>query len=836
MKKILSLIITLFVSAMSVMASPAYRKPFVVKQSDGTELTVLLTGDEALHYHVTVDGKPLVRESNGDYSYATFSDDGYFVSTRQLAHNAELRTSLERELLQSIDDVAMKSKISKAAGLRSAKYRNAAKRAGSQIRPEGEVNVAVLLVEFKDARFAHTKEDINNILNTEGYVYENVIANSIGSARDYFIAQSDGKFKPNFIVTDIVTLDNNMAYYGANDANGNDKKPSYMIKDGIRKADANFDFSICDNNGDGEVEFVYCIYAGYAESYGADENTVWPHQWEMAAECGTVTVDGVKCNTYACSSELNLNEDYEADYGKMLGGIGTMCHEFSHCLGLVDVYDVTYESGNFCMDYWDLMDQGSFMYEGYIPVGYSAYQRDLCGWRDLVVLTSKGHYSMEALTSGGEGYKVVNEANHDEYYILENRKKEGWDIGIFNEGMLVVHVDFLASAWQDNEVNVMAGHPRYTIIPADNELAVYGTVSDSKFKESMIADVWPGTTGNTELTNTSIPAAKVYTGGYMNKPITNIKYEGGVISFDFMDGIDVPAVKKATDVTETSFVANWEAVEGAVEYTVELYKVTEASAGDGNKEEILSEDFLGCSATNTALSYESIDDYMSSPGWECDNVYSENGVIRIGSSKNPGYLLTPWLEAYGNVTTKLKATLYNAKDTGVIFSVEYCDEEDNVIAYENYSVSGDGVEVSLSADVDGYFYLALHTYSSTGKNRVNIDNLVVYTESSVKNELVNSITTADTKCKFDGLDKNGEYLYRVKASDGEKTSGFSAFEYVQLSANTSVDDVVAEAEYVEVYTLDGVNVYSGSPAGVKELNMGVYLVKSGACVKKLFVR
>ena len=311
MKKILSLIITLFVSAMSVMASPAYRKPFVVKQSDGTELTVLLTGDEALHYHVTVDGKPLVRESNGDYSYATFSDDGYFVSTRQLAHNAELRTSLERELLQSIDDVAMKSKISKAAGLRSAKYRNAAKRAGSQIRPEGEVNVAVLLVEFKDARFAHTKEDINNILNTEGYVYENVIANSIGSARDYFIAQSDGKFKPNFIVTDIVTLDNNMAYYGANDANGNDKKPSYMIKDGIRKADANFDFSICDNNGDGEVEFVYCIYAGYAESYGADENTVWPHQWEMAAECGTVTVDGVKCNTYACSSELILNETYE---------------------------------------------------------------------------------------------------------------------------------------------------------------------------------------------------------------------------------------------------------------------------------------------------------------------------------------------------------------------------------------------------------------------------------------------------------------------------------------------------------------------------------------------
>ena len=538
MKFLLSIFFSLLISVMSVMAVPAYRKPFVVKQSDGTELTVILTGDEALHYYVTLDGKPLVKEANGDYSYATFSNSGIFVSTKHLAHNAGSRSAAEKDLLLSIDNEEMNVRISKTAVSRSSKYKSAAKKAGSQIKPEGDINVAVLLVQFKDTKFTYTKEDVENILNTKDYVYENKIANSIGSARDYFIAQSDGKFRPNFLVTDIVTLDNVMSYYGANKANGDDTRPTHMIKEGIAKADANFDFSKCDNDGDGEVEFVYCIYAGYSESYGADENTIWPHKWQLSAQSGSITIDGVKCNTYACSSELILNETNEENYGKMLNGIGTVCHEFSHCLGLPDIYDPTYESVNFCMDFWDLMDQGSYVGEGYIPVGYSAYQRDFCGWRDLVVLESPGKYSMKALTQGGIGYKILNDANPDEYYILENRKQEGWDSGIFNEGMLVVHVDYLKSAWDNNTVNTVAGHPRYTIIPADNDLAIYGTVTNAQFRESLQGDVWPGTKGNVELTNNSIPAAEVYTGEYMNKPITDIKYENNVISFTFIENSD----------------------------------------------------------------------------------------------------------------------------------------------------------------------------------------------------------------------------------------------------------------------------------------------------------
>ena len=178
MKRFILLLVTVFVT-ISTFAAPAYRKPFTVKQSDGTELTVMLAGDEALHYYVTADGMPLVKELNGDFCYATFGDDG-FVSTKCLAHNGAVRSAAEKALLSSIDYQAIKANISKASSARSATYKAAVQKSGSQIVPEGDVNVAVLLVQFKDTKFTYTKEDFNNIINTNDYVYENSIANSNG--------------------------------------------------------------------------------------------------------------------------------------------------------------------------------------------------------------------------------------------------------------------------------------------------------------------------------------------------------------------------------------------------------------------------------------------------------------------------------------------------------------------------------------------------------------------------------------------------------------------------------------------------------------------------------
>ena len=443
---------------------------------------------------------------------------------------------------------------------------------------------------------------------------------------------------------------------------------------------------------------------------------------------------------------------------------------------------------------------------------------------------------MQPLTQGGVGYKIVNDANKNEYYILENRKQEGWDKYLFGSGMLVIHVDYLKSAWDNNTINTTKNHPRYTLIPADNELLAYGNNNSKEFTASLKGDVWPGTSGNTELTNTSIPAAKVYAGGYMNKPITDIKYENDVISFNFMHtaSLDVPVVLPAIDVTSNSFVANWAAVEDATEYTVELYKQSAASNGVGDKEVLLSEDFMNCTAGNTQLDYATIDGYMSSNDWDCENVYSETGALRIGSSKNPGYLYAPWVEASGNVVTTLDAVLYNTKDTGVVLSVEYRDESAELVAYEDFDITGAGEKITFSANVDGYFYVTLHTELSKGNKRVKVDNLNIGMTTSVKRELVKSVTTSATSYEFGNLEEGATYLYRVKASNGNISSPFSDYVEVALLP-TGIDEIIAEGDWCEVYAISGVKLYSGDKAGMPVLSKGVYVIVTASGTRKMII-
>lgn len=578
MRRFVYLLLLLVFAVNTVFAVPANKMIISYKQSDGTELYIQLNGDEAFKYYSTIDGVPIVKGEGGDYYYAVLSEDGNLVASNIIAHNSGARSFEEQSLIDANDFSGMRSQMQELSKSRGAVY--ASSRAAS-IAPKGDVYVPVLLVEYSDVKFKFTKEVISDFLNKENYEgYNNPIAKSIGSAKDYFIAQSGGAFKPHFVVTDIVTLPKTMAYYGANNSSGDDSRPGNMIADGLSAADANFDFSKFDNNGDGEVEFVYCIYAGYGENVtGNSTNTIWPHQWTLSATVGKKTHDGVKFDTYACSNELAISEDFNQSYGAYyLSGIGTMLHEFSHCLGLPDFYD-TKGSGKSTFGYWDIMDSGSYTAEGYVPVGYSAYERDFMGWKSMEVLSKKGRYSMASIDSNdGKGYKIVNDANSNEYYILENRQQNGWDAFLFNTGMLITHVDYNKSAWDNNTVNTSKSRLRYALVHADNEFIAFNGSNGTQAAVSYKGDVWPGTTGKTEFTDTSNPAATVYTGGYLGKPVTRIKHENGVVSFSFMmSAVDVPVVLPASEVSATGFRANWEAVEGAEEYVLELQEVGKSS-------------------------------------------------------------------------------------------------------------------------------------------------------------------------------------------------------------------------------------------------------------------
>lgn len=835
MKKLISLMM-LLVWAVSVLAVPANRKPILVKQSDGTMLNVVLKGDEALHFHTTLDGKYVVKEANGDFCYATFSKEGIFLSTGTLAHDVENRSNAENEFLTTIDYVAMNNAVSETHMLRAAQYRTPhTTRSAAETRTitTGEVLVPVLLVEYQDVKFSFTKEKIENILNKENYKYKCTVLStmSYGSARDYFIAQSDGLFTPKFVVTDIITLPQKMSYYGGNNSAGNDKEPQAMIRTGIEKADATMDFSQFDNDKDGEVEFLYCIYAGYSEANGADSNTIWPHKWSLSSKGGKKQVDGVYCNVYACSSELNLTDAHEEKYGKWLAGIGTICHEFSHCLGLSDVYDVSYESDNWGMDEWDLMAGGNYAAYGYIPVGYNSYQKEVCGWKNLEVLEEKGSYSMTPQSQGGVGYKVVNDANPDEYFVLENRKREGWDQTFPADGMMIIHVDYDKQAWSSNNINTVSGHPRFQIIPADNELLFYSKVSEKIFYESLAGDLWPGKNNNTEFTNTSIPAAKVYTGEFLNKPITNIKYEDYVASFDFMeDDISSPVALPVTNVTTNSFVANWSEVKGASGYLVELYNYEDINEeSNGDVETLLKEDFLNCNKSATPIQ-DDPDSYMSSPGWTGNNIYSEVGMLCIGSSKSAGTISTPCMNAAGNIEISFKVAKYNSNANAIRLVVEVISASGEIVATN--VVSSDGF-VSFDADVNGEFSIRFSTDSEADNKRVLIDDISVVATLSFRKVLVETVETVALAYEFTNL-KTGKYAYRVKAFDEKSESEYSDFVDVVLDAN-SILEIFGSDGNIEVYTITGIKLYDGNMNDLMKLPTGIYILKNKSGVKKIMI-
>ena len=830
--------------SVAAMAKPALRTLRSVTQSDGTTLTIYLTGDELFHYYCTADGKPLIREANGDFSYAVLDSDGRLASSSVLAHDKGKRTMKELQVLAtnmySNMDVSLRRKALSRREMTT-------KGASSQpldgdifqdVKPVGTINVPLLLVQYKDVKFTFGKDLFEQNYNGSNFV--GLCGKGIGSARDYFIAQSDSLFQPNFVVMGIVTLENDIAYYGANDKNGEDVRAEDMIIEGCLALDDAVDFSIFDNNGDGTVEFIYCVYAGYSESSGASDNTIWPHKWELSSAGKSLTVDGVKIDVYATSSELAFNEATQGEAGPQPDGIGTLCHEFSHCIGLPDLYDTSGRNYPlFGMDYWDIMDYGCYNADGYVPIGYSAYERDFMGWRKLQVLTDRGDYSMKPITDGGVGYKIVNGVNSDEYYILENRQQQGYDAYIPNGGMLVHHVDYDKDLWRVNEVNYNMAHPRYTIIPADNKLLpIYRANSIEEYHANLRGDVWPGTSRNNELTDNSEPAAKVYTGGYMGKSIRNIEEHDGVITFSFMkDKLATPVLLPASAVSATGFTANWSAVQYASAYEVELKRVEKVAMGQGVIYTLLQEDFLGCTLANSDVT-DHIDDYTIDKGWVGMNLWSETGVLRIGSAAEYGEIESPTLKcvADGDITLTFMAKKYRASDGVVELTVQAGSPDGEAVDYDVFTIGNDWQEYSFTFTNEGdEFVLLFTTEESPASFRVCIDDIVVTQESTEKECLLGSYTTSTTGYTFDAL-TTGRYRYRVRAIEKGIDSDYSLVGEVELGDDTSIESPVADDEYVEVYSLSGVSVYKGAMGCMPELTKGVYVLRSKNVTEKIYCR
>lgn len=432
----------------------------------------------------------------------------------------------------------------------------------------------VLLIQYPDVKFSMDDplQHYTDMMMKPGYDYAYNATTKYrhkGSVHEYFFDSSGGSYDLQLDVVGPITMPDSVKHYAAS----SDRLAWEMIVKGCQMVDDSIDFSVYDQDGDGCIDFVASIYAGPGSNASgvSESQAIWPHQWTVtSAGGGQNYVDSVMIDCYVCVNET---------YGGRPDGMGTFCHEFSHILGLPDLY-----YGSYCTpDEYDVMDYGAYNLNGYRPCTYTAYERYEMGWLDPTPLTEVDVYTLPALTKENKAYIVpvtegISDPRDGEYYLFENRQLHSWDEHLPGHGMLVWHIDFVQSRWNSNSPNGWSTHQCVDLVEADGQKR-----SGGKYSQDDSA-TFPGSAGHTSFTDDTTPAFTgwTYPGRNMaeqsvrlEKPIYNIReveraddsetstspiYD---IKFDFLaelSGIKEVHVKGLTDSNSRIEMLNGRAV------------------------------------------------------------------------------------------------------------------------------------------------------------------------------------------------------------------------------------------------------------------------------------
>lgn len=711
MNKKTFLLATLLMTVMlSLQAVPAYRQAVQRTQPDGSVVTVVLQGDEHRHLLRTTDGHALAQDADGWLRYARLEQGRLTSEGAPVAHDEAQRSTAERSYVSQLQPIALES-------LPETRVPALPRRApqgfggGNEViqigsfPTQGEIRALIILAEFADVKFSTEASYISSIMNEEGYTGSTVM----GSARDYFIQQSGGQFRPSFDVVGPVTLNHQMKYYGGNNFWGSDERAEFMIRDACTQAHSELgvDFSQYDYDNDGKVDMVYVIYAGYGENYGASEDCVWPHKYDLSAQGINLKLDDKQVDTYACSCELIGYQGTEPS------GIGTFCHEFSHVLGLADHYD-TNSSSRMMLGRYDLMDYGCYNDLTHTPCGYTSFERYSVQWMELEEIDEPADsLTLENVATSYHAYKLQS-PNENEYYLLETRLQEGWDAFIPGQGLMITHVKYDRGMWSQNVVN-NGTDPGYCLVPADGVRSYDDDATDLFPLKGYGIDV-PSVI---DFTDESVPSQQTYDGKPTNRWVTNIRFDNGVVSFDFMNNAVGRTQTLPVDrVWRHGFTAEWTPAVRADHYSIELYRYDTLRT----RPVMAAEDFELFSAGSysnpdvTELS-TNLDAYMNQPGWTGDRICQAGGMARIGGANTSGQLTSPTMDlskSGGCFTVVVKAQGYTGKNPV-------------------FSIMSNGYEAKhrLSASQKEYIYIFPCGTSETkvsfitNKERVYVDDLYI---------------------------------------------------------------------------------------------------------------
>ena len=614
-RTILSLALALL-SATSMFAAKAQPGICQVQLADGSIVSASRFGDENFCYYITTDGTPLKLNDSGKYEKTTIEElQAQYFAAQQAR---QIKANLVNQAYQEFQ-------ANQASRASSINPRN------RYFPHTGSPKALVILVEFPDLKFKSSNPvaTFNHYLNAEmgeaapeadAAVYSQKSKHTnYGSVREYFKFCSEGKFTPQFDVVGPVTMSESYAYYGKNrNSSDIDQGNDQMLGEACAKIDSKVDFSKYDSDGDGVVDLVYIIYAGYSESISGNEaNCLWPKSGtttffrydEYGKKQGILKCDGKSFSRYGINNELNGKPADTKNGLYQINGIGLFCHEFSHTLGLPDHYPTqspANTSDNQSPEYWDLMDAGEYTYDGYRPTPYTPWEKMLMGWVNPITLSpaEAAQITLEPYDVASKAYKIdadVNDENFSinpnsdyssgdvselvkdnlkkraqgEFLLLQNIRNEGWYKYLTGYGMLVWRIDYAdkSTVSLGDFPNNDKGISRVMVVPADGLVINQANCGDNntykhtwdEYTLSLQNDPFPAyNAGEDGKDINSLTEVKFNWSTLTTRPLYNIKKDEatGMVTFDYLKNFAVDAAVKGITMDEDNQPTKYFDLEG----------------------------------------------------------------------------------------------------------------------------------------------------------------------------------------------------------------------------------------------------------------------------------
>lgn len=512
---------------------PAYPGLVTYTLPDSSVITIQLRGDENFHYAETEDGYTLLKNQDGYYEYAVRDHNNHLTTSGVRAKNLYQRSPSDWQIVSRMQ----KNMPFSPSQMGVRKQINMTKQTvrKKSFSTTGNRKLLCILIGFTDRPFTLSKEDFQNLFNQSGYTFDG----ATGSVRDYYLENSYGQLDLEVDVAGPYVADNSMAYYGGNDASDNDLRPQELAAEAVAKANSHVNYADYDNDGDGQLDGVYIIFAGYGEEAGGPSNAIWSHAWSIYP---VVTYDGIQISDYSCSPELRGSS------GTRITRIGVICHEFGHVMGAPDFYDIDYSTGGqyHGTGEWDLMAGGSWNNQGASPAHHNPYTKiSVYNWAAYTTLTEPTDISMESASSTNSDFYRIDTDTPEEYFLLENRQLSGFDSYLPGHGLIIyhAHADLQYSPY---EINTTAPQKFYVVCAnagtnPSSSPASYGEINSG-------GAPYPGTSAVDSFSSTSLPGMVSWAGTGGSWPITMITENTitGIVSFRLGQGGPAPECQTIT--------------------------------------------------------------------------------------------------------------------------------------------------------------------------------------------------------------------------------------------------------------------------------------------------